>query len=347
VWLWASAHDTVQNSYFFGTQNAASQSYGVESWPGTDNLVINNIFQQVTTPIMMGPSLGSVFAYNFSIYNLATCCFLYQEIASNHDAAAMYNLYEGNIGQGFIGDYFHGGGGLQTFFRNVALGWDSTPTTSGTSAVRMDSYQRFQNVVGNVLGCNNTSSAVYPGNCGAPYQTSYQVQAGAGGTANIYDLGSGASENISLCGGGTCTVANDNYVATSMMRWGNYDTKNAANQFNSAEVPTALTDGYALSIPASHTLPASFYLSSKPSWWTSGKPWPAIGPDITGGNLAGFGGRAYSNPAMDCYFNVMGGPVDGGVSSPGNPLAYNPTSCYGGGSSGVPLAPTGLTLTVY
>src|SRR6266571_2475923 len=64
---------------------------------------------------------------------------------------------------------------------------------------------------------------------------------------------------------------------------------------------------YGNSVPANQTLPASFYLSAKPSWWGT-MPWPAIGPDVTGGNIANVGGHAYKNPAQVCYESVMGGP---------------------------------------
>jgi hypothetical protein len=32
---------------------------------------------------------------------------------------------------------------------------------------------------------------------------------------------------------------------------------------------------------SNHTLPASLYLSGKPSWWGSSLPWPPIGPDVS------------------------------------------------------------------
>src|ERR1019366_4928140 len=41
-----------------------------------------------------------------------------------------------------------------------------------------------------------------------------------------------------------------------------------------------------------HSLPASLYLSSRPSWWASAS-WPAIGPDVSG--------LAQSIPAQSCY----------------------------------------------
>jgi hypothetical protein len=57
-------------------------------------------------------------------------------------------------------------------------------------------------------------------------------------------------------------------------------------------------------VPATHKLPASFYLPGKPSWWGA-VPWPAIGPDVTGGTDPT--GHVYANPAEACYKNC---PVD-------------------------------------
>lgn len=97
-------------------------------------------------------------------------------------------------------------------------------------------------------------------------------------------------------------------------------------------------------------LPPSFY-TAKPSWWPSANPWPPIGPDVTGGNEgqctggtylsseatnssqctgsgAGFVssglGRVYSLPAMDCYFNVMGGNPNGLSTA----LSFDASLCY-------------------
>ncbi len=56
-------------------------------------------------------------------------------------------------------------------------------------------------------------------------------------------------------------------------------------------------------------------------------PWPSVGPEVSGGDIAGVGGHVYHNPAGNCYLNVMGGKVDGtsGV------LSFNANACYGGG----------------
>ena len=83
----------------------------------------------------------------------------------------------------------------------------------------------------------------------------------------------------------------------------------------------------ALSDP-SRALPPSFYLSAKPTWWPASKPWPAVGPDVTGGNVTSgtgaastLGGHAYKIPARDCYETT---PQDGA-----NPYKlFNAAACY-------------------
>ncbi len=319
VWLFQAAHNQVQDSYFFGTKNSASQSYGTESFISSDNLVVNNIFQQVTAPVMMGPSQGSVFAYNFSIHDIYTVAtWLQQAVAIGHDAGAMYNLFEGNNGSGYWGDVFHGTSGLNTVFRNRAVGWESGKTQV-TVPIQLESYNRYDNIIGNVLGQFG-------------YHTTYQTSKGVNASASIYDLGAGNVE-------GTVTIQSDSLVATTIMRWGNYDVVSAAARFVNSEVPSGIGP-YANPVPASSALPPSFYLSAKPSWWPSAKAWPPIGPDVTGGNIANLGGFAYTTPAQDCFANVMAGPADG----TGSVLAFNPNNCYTPQSG--PAPPTNLTVIV-
>jgi len=96
--------------------------------------------------------------------------------------------------------------------------------------------------------------------------------------------------------------------------------------------------GAATSVWASgvtQTLPASFFLSGKPSWWGS-LPWPAIGPDVAAG--PGPGGHAYGNPAEICY-NSTSRDASG-------ILQFNPATCYSHTVAGGPLPPTGLTAIV-
>ena len=84
------------------------------------------------------------------------------------------------------------------------------------------------------------------------------------------------------------------------MRWGNYDTVTQQVQWQASEVPSGIAP-LANPVPANHRLPPSFYLLSKPDWWGT-MPWPAIGPDVTGGDDPT--GHVYANPAELCYRNA-------------------------------------------
>jgi hypothetical protein len=310
-----SAHITVRSSYFYLTQNSYDLSYGFECYTGSDNLVENNIFQGVSGPLTInGACSGTVLGYNFDINNYYNGAVGYNNAMSNvHTAGTDSILYEGNIGDQIYGDVFHGTHNFITLFRNYLSGtqpacWRSGstyqtsvfgPCTSNTTPVYLLSYSRFFNVIGNVLGQTGV-------------QTNY---------SQIYDnLGSGDSSD-------GVTVPSDPNVATTLYRWANYDTVDAASRFDSAEVPSKLTGfqaPYSQLVPSSKTLPASFYQTGRPHWWPASKPWPIIGPDVSGGNISGLEGHAYTNPAEDCYLNVMHGPVDG----TGPVLSFSAAACY-------------------
>ena len=316
LWVFQSGFNTVQNSYFYGG-GGASLSYGIEARVATSNLYINNIFQHVTAPFVLGTAQGDVVAYNFTINDFYSGSFMNPGIYT-HDAGSLFNLMEGNITAGTRADIIHGGGGLNTAFRNRFIGWESGKT-SQLEAVIIQSFNRYYNLVGNVLGRSGT-------------HTTYQTTTAQQGSGNIYEL-------TGDCCDGT-SVGPDPLVASTLMRWGNWDAVSNAVRWQASEVPSALSL-YANEVPSSQNLPASFFLSSRPSWWPTSKPWPAIGPDITGGNLANAGGFANSNPAADCYANVMGGPADGS----GTVLSFNANNCYTNMVASRPQPPSGLTIT--
>ena len=325
VWLYQAARVQIQNSYFYGTKNAASESYGVESFMTSDDLILNNIFQHITAPMMTGNNAGSVFAYNFGTDDYYDVASWMEQTAWTHDAGVGMVLFEGNVGNGLILDDIHGTADFVTMFRNYFSGLEPGKTNH-TNPFENMAYNRYQNVVGNVLGT--------PG-----YHTNYQ---------DLYPGGSNPDKSIYLVGWsgnqgkGLGSVASDALAATSLLRWGNYDTATGAVQWNTAEIPVSL-GLFASVVPSSHSLPNSFFLSQQPSWWTTSSgtpPWPAIGPDVSGGT--GPGGFAYANPAQLCFNNTA--KDSSGV------LNFNGNDCYGSsassGSSTPPAAPTNLKATV-
>ena len=317
IWIYNSARDEVRDSYFFGTLNAASQSYGVEEFPAHDTLIENNIFQQITGSPANGS--GNVWGYNFSVDNVFNPSSWMQGTYISHDAGNEFSLWEGNQLNALIMDQLHGTSGLVTVFRNWLNGRDHNTYNGGTQPtvqtfpLDFDAYSRGMNVIGNVLGTPgyHTQYESYPPSTGV-----------SGCSRSIYTLGWGGAN----CGtGGHNGVLDDTKVRSTLMRWGNYDVANGAVRWDATEAsPSAVTYIAAQAVPASHTLPASFYLTGQPAWWRS-MPYPAVGPEVTGGQ--GPGGFAYNNPAADCYFSVMGGPVDGS----GSVLDFDADNCYAGG----------------
>ncbi|HXZ39878.1 MAG TPA: hypothetical protein VEG68_03995 [Terriglobales bacterium] len=363
VFVYQSDQDVVRDSYFYQSQSHSSVSYTIEVIESSNGLIENTISQQVTTPIIFGQGSGFVMGYNFGVDNVYTTPSSFMNGSYySHNAGSEFNLWEGNMFSGIWVDDAWGTSDQGTMFRNSIPGWQSGKTNS-TVPLIIRAWSRDYSYVGNILG--------QPG-----YHTEYQTYAtsGTGGVngntedSAIYSIGWADT-------GGTCTSQEppcDALSWSTLMRWGNYDTVNAATQWNSTEASPAantyvnanFTSSYFSSL--AHTLPASLYYSSTPSWWPSGKHWPPIGPDVSTGNVGicssgssypgaqatassqctggtlqtAWASTVTSIPAEDCYLNVMGGPPDGS----GSVLSFNASTCYS--AADPPQPPTNLAATV-
>lgn len=350
--LYQSANDVIRDSYFYQSQSHSAQSYVIEQSESSGYLVENNIFQQVTAPIISGQGSGGVIGYNFSIGNIYTGATNWMNPSySSHNAGNEMNLFEGNNFNGLSGDDAWGASDQETYFRNMLIGWQAT-LVQNTVPVVLRALARNFNIVGNVIG--------QPG-----YHTQYQTNAtstsGGTGGANVfvslYDIG---WAGIATCSTGFKTTC-DPLTFSTLMRWGNYDVFNLGIRWDSTEAsPPAVpfvnanfTSGYFSTL--AHTLPASLYYNSRPSWWPVAKPFPPIGPDVVTGNVGTCNGGTYSQsqatiagqclggslnsisststgwashvisiPAQDCYLSIMNGPPDG----TGSVLAFDATTCY-------------------
>ena len=372
-----AVHSVVRDNYFYANQTGGSVSYGVEIGGGWNNMVENNIFQQITDsdPSCTGACAGNVIGYNFDVYNIYNSSYYIVPPFFQHASGDSYNLWEGNVGSGYGADMIHGTHHFETVFRNLFPGWQShcyggTDCRSQTIPIILQAGSRYFNVIGNVMGqpsyhttyeCSAQTSNTY---CSASYQV-------GGYDKMIYELnytGLGYSGPFNFCTSVACgTTSNyDPQTSAYLMRWGNYDVVNDAARFVAAEVPSAIAT-FPNPVPASHTLPASLYYSSKPSWFGASAAWPSNGPDVTSGNLGMCSGGAYAgmaatsgsqctggnlvsawaghanaNPAMLCFLNTMGGPPDG----TGSELTFNANSCYGSSSGSRLNPPSGLSAAV-
>jgi hypothetical protein len=213
---------------------------------------------------------------------------------------------------------------------------------------QIGAFSRYANIVANVLGnttlskptttYQNVGASGSPNSCSSyPLEVVYSLNFSDGGNQVPYSPS---------CIGSSFYVDNDNLAASTLMRWGNYDVVHGSVQENSNETASSAPVYPGLASPAT-TFPASFYLSTQPTWWSfpngSAAPWPGIGPDVTGGNISGVGGHAWLNPAANCYLNNMGGATNGSSG----PLTFNPSTCYPtAASSSGPPAPLNLSGTV-
>ena len=339
VWLYQSIHITIRDSYFYGSSEATSESYGVDTYNGADNLVENNIFQHIAAPMMNEGCIGCVGAYNFAFDDWYTAdgeSPEWQQASSyHHSVGDAFILWEGNDGIGLTADDIHGTSNFITAFRNFWNGRDPAgggTKTSQTSPIILNAYNRYYNLIGNVLGT-------------VGYHTQYQAA-----PSSATDAGNEITADRSIYGNlgysgdqGTYAspIDNDMLVLSTLMRWGNYDTVSVLAQFNPSEVPSDLLR-FSNRVPPDQRLPPSLYLSSQPSWWGA-MPWPAIGPDVTGGEA--LTGHVYRNPAHVCYDIT---PKDSnGI------LLFHADACYAGpamvtvlesglGSGTVTITPPGI-----
>ncbi len=329
VYVIQSSHVVIRDSFFFGVYSGGGEeSYGIEPSESSDSLIENNIFDQISSPVIFDNVSGFVVGFNFSWDNVYNNPNFMQTSLPSHDAGNEMNLFEGNYLNALDADNQHGASPLTTVFRNWLPGNQPAPfnKTQQTQSLGIDAINRAWNIIGNVLGT--------PG-----YHTNYEASpltSSANCNTSIYGIGWGSvASGCGNPGPSAAAAGNDSTVVTSMMRWGNYDTVHASVQWNPSEVPTSgIKFVNANPVPGNHNLPDSMYMNGQPGWWGS-MPWPPIGPDVTGGQ--GPGGFAYQTPAYACYAT---GSFTGAV------LNFDANNCYGSSTVQPPAPPSGLNATV-
>jgi hypothetical protein len=336
LYMTHSVQITFRDSYIVGG-GTWQDEYAANCYGSGASQFENNILEFIRSGFVQEMCEGSVLTYNYHLTNSTNGSANpgnEEGLFNNHGCCSGYTLFEGNDATSFISDDYFGGNQFATLFRNRLYGKTSLDTPGNTGSltpVIFGTYNRFANIIGNVLGL-------------VGYTTNYQEVGGDGnscsyGNLAIYAFGKG---NANCSGGGP---PDDLHNAPSSFRWGNWDVVTNAVQWNNSEVPTGLTNYYN-TVASLHILPASFYYSAKPSWWgVTGQaaiPWPAIGPDVTGGNLTNSGGFANKIPARVCFEAVMGGSF-----SDTAPRSFDANACYSQTSSSVtPAPPSGLTAVV-
>ncbi len=237
----------VRDSYLREAGRVGSVAYGLPVGNTSHSLIENNMFSGLVAPIMFGyPNSGNVVGYNYMTKNAPGAGWLYADIAM-HDAHNYQMLYEGNVA-GQVGfDVIHGSASHVSVFRNRFSG-TQPGKSSNRFAVVVAAWNRDINLLGNILGT-------------AGYHTRYEETAASHGSDEaIYDVGYFRNYYDGLEG-------YDQTTYDTLFRHGNFEYATNSVKWDPST--------------ANHTLPPSFYRSSKPAW-LGATPWPAIGPDVDG-----------------------------------------------------------------
>jgi len=230
------------------------------------NLVQNNIFNSIHLSFATeGGGGGNVFGYNYSVNGLHEgTCGEANPIRGGgvifHGSHPVFNLIEGNKFSNGMGDFIWGSSSYMTAFRNRITGSGDLPGNNWRKAIKIEMYQRYFNIVGNVLGAESSDDSIYEASGG--YADTYN-------NSYLFELGYKSQYTTR-----ETNPENDPVVKQTLLRWGNFDYVNKATRWEAGEVPASM------SVPADHNLPASLYLSAKPTWFGS-LNFPAIGPDIS------------------------------------------------------------------
>jgi len=338
VFFWWSYRDEIRDSYFSSTNTPGGPTqYGVELLATSFVKVENNIFFGITSNILPETSYGLVAGYNYTLNTASGAQFGSIEPHLSHN---YLQLYEGNIVDEIMYDNSWGSSSQNTSFRNRASG-DGANKNNFRAAIKINAQNHYMNIVGNVLG-------------DPTFHTRYRCDnADTNQTDNFeYDLGFWNSCEAGIGG----TDPYDTVTQSSLMRWGNWDAVTYKANGNTNGVrwctgsgagnPACTADETASTDPTfpglanpSTSLPASFYLAAKPSWFGS-VIWPPIGPDVacTTNCIANSANHAAMIPAQLCYESTA---KDGN----GFLTAFDATACYYSGST-APAAPSGLTVVV-
>jgi hypothetical protein len=167
-------------------------------------------------------------------------------------------LWEGNVISIMENDNTHGSNAIYwTHLRNhydaIQTEWlpplDDGMATENRSAINLKENAHYWTVVGNVLGRSGDSYGAY------------QSEVHGSSTAYIY--------------------RSPEDVLDTLLRHANFDYHDNEVKWCSQGNGEADCQGTG----NDQDIPDSLYLASRPSWWDdqgAGRPWPCIGPDITG-----------------------------------------------------------------
>lgn len=223
--------------------------YGVAPYNNCSGwLTEDNIFVLLHASMDAESASGNVFAYNYETKGQSAAGFNQNAAGSAHDTTSFMNLWEGNFTDDkMLADYTHGANAYGTVFRCRITGTNTVAARVDDSQtpVSIQYYNRFWNIVGNVLGVTGVQNKYMTDN----------TSTSTGSQGSIFKIG---GDDLPL-------IDVNSYTSGAfVLIHGNWDSVQNTVTWNP--------------LVSSQTLPNSCYLGGKPSYWGSTQPWPPFDP---------------------------------------------------------------------
>jgi hypothetical protein len=298
IYLQWDAQCEVRHCYIFGTTSTADGYAIVLNWDNSGALIEDNIMGDQFLSIVASQISGCAFSFNFSTNNWVDNGFIGQTAAynCNHSAHGIMDLWEGNVGNQWWNDAYHGSTSHQILWRNYFHAMQATHSGGhgATANPQEDSY--WHSMVGNIFGQRwSTNSGDY-------YYEITEAQLASAPSddyGTIYELGFPS-------GGPTSTGVLDTFCKTSLLRFQNYDFYHRYVTNETAGI--------------SATVDNSLLYTSKPSWFGT-CPWPAFDPALASPSTS-----ATNIPAGYRYYFGTDPPAEGVAAK----VQLNGSGSFGG-----------------
>ena len=246
----------IADAQTYGANNGGLAVYGSPSYGSNSSWKIeNNIFNRVFPGVeLQNSSSGFYVGYNYGYATMAAPTGATRDVHVHGQSRPP--RHDEPVGGQRRGDVR-----LRRLFRRhratAPPSGTTSPATTRSSGenddpVRLNRLSYYYNIVGNVLGSTSENPIKYQEN----------LDNCSGGPA-IYRLG---YPNIGNCGVSDVTgnpvpggmTYPDAKVASTLLRWGNYDYFNRATRFVATEIPNGV------SVPPDQIIPTSYYYAAKP-----------------------------------------------------------------------------------
>ena len=261
ILFWRSLFGEIASCTMIDSPDHGPNHTGILIGPTSDKasatgvLAYDNTIHRIFPGVEVNSSSGNVIAYNF--VNDAFYDGFGQGVGIdvNHLGHCMFNLVEGNVVNTIQNDGYFGSASHNTYFRNWAHGFvtdglGGQSSSYNSAPLKLNHYSLSESAVGNVFGHSNITPATYLASTNA-YSYSHAVIAQLG----YPNMGANNYTGTFDADGDAQTIGEDQRrdlrVATNTILHRNFDTYNG---------------GFVTDVTRSNDLPASLYLTVKPSW---------------------------------------------------------------------------------